>query len=113
MWDLADDLAHAAPLPTSPLSSIGGFINHLRWVEHGWFEHSFVGGPIERRGPRTNLTASCRLVLRFRWCEALAGYAEQAAIIDAILAEQDLDDRAVWPLHDGGNHPTLRFVVLQ
>ena len=25
--DLADDLAHAAPLPTSPLSSIGGFVN--------------------------------------------------------------------------------------
>ena len=39
--------------------------------------------------------------------EALAGYAEQAAII----AEHDFDDRSALPL-DSGELPTLRFGVL-
>jgi hypothetical protein len=110
--DLADDLAHAAPLTTSPLSSIGGFINHLRWVEHGSFEHSFRGGP--DRAPWTEDEPDRELSLgaEIPLSEALAGYAEQAAITDAIIAEHDLDDRSVWPLYDGGDHPTLRFVVL-
>jgi hypothetical protein len=64
--DLAEDLAHAAPLPTPPLSSIGGFVNHLQWVEHGWFEHSTQGGRIDHRVRRRSRTESCRLAPRFR-----------------------------------------------
>ena len=109
--DLADDLAHAAPLPTSPLSSIGGFVNHLRWVEHGWFEHSFRGGP--DRAPWTEDEPDRELSLgaEMPLGEALAAYAEQAAITDAIIAEHELDDRSALPL-DNGELPTLRFVVL-
>lgn len=33
----------ATPLTTSPLMSIGGVVNHLRWVEHSWIENRFVG----------------------------------------------------------------------
>jgi hypothetical protein len=42
---LSDRLAGSAPVPTSPLMTVGGVLNHLRWVEHSWIEHRFVGGP--------------------------------------------------------------------
>jgi Protein of unknown function (DUF664) len=94
--DLAEDLAHAAPLPTPPLSSIGGFVNHLQWVEHGWFEHSTQGGPdrppCTEEEPDRELSLGAEIPLG----EALAGYAEQAAITDAVIAGHDLDDRSVW-----------------
>jgi len=109
---LADNLAHTALLPTSPLSSIGGFINHLRWVEHGWFEYTFCGAP--GRAPWTEAEPDREMSLgaEIPLIEALSGYREQCEITDAIIAEHDLDDRSVRPLQDGGDHPTLRFVVL-
>lgn len=109
--DLTDELAHAAPLPTSPLSSIGGFVNHLRWVEHGWFEHMFRGRPL--RSPSTDDEPDREISLgaEIPITEALAGYIEQASITDKIITEHDLDDRAALPL-DNGELPTLRYIVL-
>ena len=49
---LTDEQSGQAPLATSPLTSIGGFVNHLRWVEHSWFETVFLGEP--DRGPWTD-----------------------------------------------------------
>ncbi|PZS05939.1 MAG: mini-circle protein [Pseudonocardiales bacterium] len=37
---LSDEGAYQAPLPQSPLMSIAGIVNHLRWTEHWWFEHN-------------------------------------------------------------------------
>jgi hypothetical protein len=31
---LTDAQAATAPIPTSPLMSVGGVLNHMRWVEH-------------------------------------------------------------------------------
>ena len=109
--DLADDLAHSAPLPTSPLSSIGGFINHLRWVEHGWFEHMFRGLPLRSPSTEDEPDREITLGAEIPLSEALAGYAEQATITDAIIAEHEFDDRSALPL-DNGELPTLRFIVL-
>ncbi|WP_133742678.1 DinB family protein [Actinorugispora endophytica] len=41
---LAPGPARSAPLPASPLTSIGGVVSHLRWVEHFWFEVTLLGG---------------------------------------------------------------------
>ncbi|GAB3434083.1 DinB family protein [Flindersiella endophytica] len=43
--------AGQAPLPSSPLTTIAGVVSHLRWVEHHWFEVSFLGEP--HRTPST------------------------------------------------------------
>jgi len=37
--------ARRALLPSSPAMTIAGVVSHLRWVEHGWFETSFLGAP--------------------------------------------------------------------
>jgi hypothetical protein len=48
--------ARKALLPGSPLMTMSGVINHLRWVEYYWFQVVFLGeedrGPLDRRGPR-------------------------------------------------------------
>ena len=109
--DLADGLAHTSPLPTSPLTSVGGFLNHLRWVEHGWFEHMFCGLPVRSPSTEDEPDREIALGAEVPLGETLAGYAEQAAITDAIIAQHALDDRAALPL-DNGEFPTLRFIVL-
>lgn len=42
---VSDVLAANAPLPGSPLMSLGGVLNHLRWVDHAWLDTAFLGGP--------------------------------------------------------------------
>lgn len=44
--------ARRAVLPASPTMTIAGLVSHLRWVEHGWFEVSFLGEP--DRSPSTD-----------------------------------------------------------
>lgn len=100
-----------APLTTSPLTTIGGVLNHLRWVEHSWIENRFVDGP--DLGPWTDESPDQEFI---DGAEApidatLAAYTEQAARTDRIMADLDLDDRSLTPLRSG-QHPTLRWVLL-
>ncbi len=108
---LSDELAGRAPLPTSPLTSIGGFVNHLRWVEHSWFETVFLGEP--DRGPWTDEEPDREMTLGAEGPldQVLAGYREQIRRTDEIIAAHQLDDRAVRELRDG-DHATLRWIVL-
>jgi uncharacterized damage-inducible protein DinB len=103
--------ASAAPLPGSPLMSIGGVVNHLRWVEHSWIETRFVDGP--DLGPWTDESPDQEFVdgATLPLAEVLAGYVEQARRTDAVIAGLDLDARSALPLRSG-QHPTLRWVLL-
>ncbi len=108
---LAEGLAGRAPLPTSPLTTIGGFVNHLGWVEHSWFEHVFRGDP--DRGPWTDEEPDREMTLgaELSLAQVLADYAEHCRRSDEIIAAADLDDRTRLPIRNG-EHPTLRWVVL-
>ena len=108
---LSEDLARHAPLPTSPLTTIGGFVNHLGWVEHSWFEHIFGGGP--DRGPWTDEEPDREMTLgtELPLAQVLSDYAERCRRSDEIIAAADLDDRIKLPIRSG-EHPTLRWVVL-
>jgi uncharacterized damage-inducible protein DinB len=108
---LGDEHVGAAPLATSPLTSIGGVVNHLRWVEHSWIENRFVGGP--DLGPWTDESPDQEFVdgARTPLADTLAAYVAQAARTDRIIEGLDLDDRSVTPLRSG-ERPTLRWVLL-
>ena len=109
--DLADEHVGAAPLPGSPLMSLGGVVNHLRWVEHSWIENRFVGGP--DLGPWTDEEPDREFSLGATTplAQTLAEYVEQAGRTDAIIAGLDLDDRSATAFRSG-EHPTLRWVIL-
>lgn len=103
--------AAAAPLPVSPAMTIGGVVNHLRWVEHSWVEARFVGAP--DRGSWTDESPDQEFLdgATLPLDEVLAGYVEQARVTDEIVRGLDLDDRSVTPLRTG-ERPTLRWVLL-
>ena len=109
--DLADEHVGAAPLPGSPLMSLGGVVNHLRWVEHSWIENRFVDGP--DLGPWTDEEPDKEFSIGAETPieQTLTEYDEQIARTDAIIAGLDLDDRSHYPGRDG-QHPTLRWVIL-
>ena len=108
---LSDDLARSAPLASSPLTTVGGVVNHMRWVEHSWVENRFVDGP--DLGPWTDDSPDQEFIdgASAPLAVVLQDYAAQARRTDAIVAEHDLDDRSALPLGSGA-HPTLRWVLL-
>jgi uncharacterized damage-inducible protein DinB len=103
--------AAATPLVTSPLMSIGGVVNHLRWVEHSWIENRFVGGP--DLGPWTDDEPDREFTLGATTplSQVLEEYADQARRTDLLIAGLELDTRSQTPFASG-DFPTLRWVVL-
>ena len=103
--------AGAAPLASSPLMTVGGVVNHMRWVEHSWVENRFVDGP--DLGPWTEGSPDQEFLdgASAPLARVLEEYATQAARTDALIAQHDLDEVSVIPL-SSGEHPTLRWVLL-
>lgn len=91
--------------------SVGGVLNHLRWVEHSWIENRFVGGP--DLGPWTDESPDQEFLdgATLPLDEIIAGYRDQAVRTDALIEELDLDDRSLSAFRSGVK-PTLRWVIL-
>lgn len=108
---LAGEQAGRQLLPTSPLTTIGGIVNHMRWVEHSWVENRFVGGP--DLGPWTDEEPDKEFSIgaEVPLDQTLREYAEQARRTDQIISGLDLEARSQTPLRSG-ERPTLRWVVL-
>ncbi|TNC46510.1 DinB family protein [Mumia zhuanghuii] len=106
---LPDDLAHATPLPTSPLMSVASIVHHLRWNEHYWFEVVIAGG--EDRAPWSDEhpDGEFEIAAQMTLDEILTGYRQQITACDAVLAELDLDAVAARTLNDF--RPNVRWVV--
>jgi len=100
-----------APLATSPLMTAGGVLNHLRWVEHWWIEHVFLGRPDEAPWTDDDPDREFRLGAELPLDEVIDGYRAQSERLDAELAGTDLDLPAAEPVRDG-RQPTLRWVLL-
>jgi uncharacterized damage-inducible protein DinB len=109
---IAAEFVGATPLATSPFTSIGGVVNHMRWVEFSWIEHRFAGQP--DIAPWTDEEPNREFVIGARTPieQTLREYGEQIARTDAIIAAHHLDDRSPTLLRDTGEHPTLRWVIL-
>lgn len=88
--------------------TLGGVVNHVRWVEHSWIEHRFVGGP--DLGPWTDdspdqefLDGAALPIQR-----VLDDYRAQAARTDNIVASYGLDDRSVTACNRENTRPCAR-----
>ncbi|MFJ9709923.1 DinB family protein [Streptomyces sp. NPDC101234] len=103
--------ARRAPLPGSPLMTISGLINHLRWVEYYWFQVVFLGeedlGPWTEEDPDREM----RIAVDFPLEQLLAEYEEQSARYRELVASAALDAEAKTPIRDG-RHPDLRWILL-
>ncbi|WP_327308551.1 DinB family protein [Streptomyces sp. NBC_01298] len=86
--------ARKALLPGSPLMTLSGLINHLRWVEYYWFQVIFLGE--EDHGPWTDEDPDreMRIAVDFPLAQLLDAYAEQSARYRELVAAAPLDQRA-------------------
>jgi uncharacterized damage-inducible protein DinB len=108
---ISEEHARSTPLTTSPLMSIAGVVNHLRWVEWGWFEYTLHGA--EDIGPSTaeDVDGDFRVANDVPLARVLAEYSEQAARYRELVAGLDLDMRSVRQLRSTGDTVTLRWIL--
>jgi uncharacterized damage-inducible protein DinB len=103
--------ARRAPLPGSPLMTLSGLVNHLRWVEYYWFQVVFLGE--EDNGPWTDEDPDreMRIAVDMPLADVLREYAEQAARYRELVAANGLNAQAKTPIRDG-RHVDLRWILL-
>ncbi|WP_030594783.1 DinB family protein [Streptomyces fulvoviolaceus] len=109
--EVSEENARRAPLPDSPLMTLSGLVNHLRWVEYYWFQVVFLGE--EDEGPWTDEDPDreMRIAVDMPLADVLAEYEEQAARYRELVAANDLDAQAKTPIRDG-RHTDLRWILL-
>ncbi|MEU0253457.1 DinB family protein [Streptomyces sp. NPDC006184] len=109
--ELSEEDARNAPLPGSPLMTVNGLINHLRWVEYYWFRVIFLGE--EDEGPWTDEDPDreMRIAVDFPLSRLLDEYAEESARHNELIAAHDLGTKARRKRDDGSVFD-LRWIVL-
>lgn len=109
--DVTPENAVKAPLPGSPLMTLAGLVNHLRWVEYWWFQVVFLGE--EDEGPWTDEDPDreMRIAVDMPLADVLREYAEQSARYRDLVAGNDLDTRAKRP-RGNGEAVDLRWILL-
>ncbi|GGY81609.1 DinB family protein [Streptomyces omiyaensis] len=102
--------ARRALLPGSPLMTLSGLVNHLRWVEYYWFRVVFLGE--EDQGPWTeeDPDREMRIAVDFPLATLLREYAQESARHRELVAAHALDARAERPVRDGV-HVDLRWIL--
>ncbi|MFI9187690.1 DinB family protein [Streptomyces californicus] len=103
--------ARKALLPGSPLMTVSGIVNHLRWVEYYWFQVIFLGekdlAPMTDEDPDREM----RIAVDFPLTQLLDEYAAQSARYRELVAANDLDKRARGTIRNG-LHVDLRWILL-
>jgi len=102
--------ARNAPLPSSPLMTISGLVNHLRWVEYSWIQVVFLGE--EDEGPWTDddPDREMRVAVDYPISQLLDEYEAQCARYRKLVQDTDLDAPAKRTISDGRS-PTLRWIL--
>ncbi|MGW1231068.1 DinB family protein [Streptomyces californicus] len=108
---ISGENARKALLPGSPLMTVSGIVNHLRWVEYYWFQVIFLGeedlAPMTDEDPDREM----RIAVDFPLTELLDEYAEQSARYRELVAANDLDKRSRGTIRNG-LHVDLRWILL-
>lgn len=108
--DLSAENAGTAPLPESPLMTMAGIVNHLRWVEFWWFEVMLLGE--EDRGPWTDEDPDreFRIAVEFPLAQVIDEYKAQCARVNELIADLDLETPTKRTISTG-DPVTLRWVI--
>jgi uncharacterized damage-inducible protein DinB len=103
--------ARSAPLPTSPLMTLSGIVNHLRWVENWWFEVVLQDLPNLAPWTEDDIDREWRIAVDAPIEDLLAEYEGQCSRNRELVARLDLDTEAKVTVRDGQT-VTLGWIVL-
>jgi uncharacterized damage-inducible protein DinB len=109
--DVAAAGARSAPLPSSPLMTLSGIVNHLRWVENWWFDVVFQDLPNTAPWTEEDIDREWRIAVERPIDELLAEYEQQCQRNRELVARLDLDTPAKNTVRDGLT-VTLGWIVL-
>jgi uncharacterized damage-inducible protein DinB len=110
---LRDNDARKAPLPDSPLMTISGIVNHLRWVEAWWIETVLCGREIDAPWTDSDPDREFRVAVGMPLAEVLADYRAACARHRDLVAGLGLDVPARTAFSGQGAEPvTLRWIFL-
>ncbi|MDI1463812.1 DinB family protein [Catellatospora sp. KI3] len=108
---ITEEAARTAPLPGSPLMTVAGLVNHVRWVENNWFQVVFLGeedtGPWTEEEPDREFTVA----LDYPIAQLLDEYDAQSERYRALVAATDLDTLSVRRLRRNDAPVTLRWIL--
>lgn len=109
---LTDELARAAPLPGSPLTTIASLVSHLRRVQYYWVQVILLGE--EDRAPLTDddPDGEMRLGLDVPITRLLAEYRASCDQLSRLVAPLDLDFPSRGYLSWRDEPVTLRWVLM-
>jgi uncharacterized damage-inducible protein DinB len=108
---LSEDDAHRALLPTSPRMTVAGVVNHLRWVEHCWFDVLFLDRPADGNPQFGEDSSADYDVGDTPLARLLDEYARQCAASNEIVAAAELDDLGRNAEY-GADGLSLRWILL-
>lgn len=108
---LSDAGARRAPLPGSPLMTISGVVNHLRWVESSWIEATLLGRTIDTPGTDDDPDREFRIALEVPLTQLLAEYRAVCARHRDLVASLDLDTLSRGALGWRTEPLTLRWIL--
>ncbi|TCC08842.1 DinB family protein [Kribbella soli] len=103
---LSEEQAELAVLPASPRMSVKTLVGHLRHVELGWFETSFLGVPQVGAKDPFKLSQPPEASLD----HLLDEYDQQCERSRQIVADHQLDDLEAWA-PEGIELVSLRWIV--
>ncbi len=109
---ISDEDARKAPLPDSPLMTVAGLVNHVRWVEYWWIQVMLLGeedtaAPWTREDPDREF----RVALDFPLAQLLDEYDAQSARYRELVASLDLDTMSKRHRHSVDAPVTLRWIL--
>ncbi|MFH8253468.1 DinB family protein [Streptomyces roseolus] len=108
---ISEEDARKALLPHSPLMTVSGLVNHLRWVEYYWFQVVFLGEEDEGPWTEEDPDREMRVAVDFPLPQLLDEYAAHSARYRELAAAHSLDSKAARPVRDG-LHVDLRWILL-
>jgi uncharacterized damage-inducible protein DinB len=109
---LGDADARRAPLPTSPLTTISGLVNHLHRVEDYWIDIVLLGGPDD--GPWAgddDPDAEMRMALDLPLAQLLAAYRLTCDRHRELVAGLDLGTLSAGELTWRSEPVALRWIL--
>jgi len=108
---LSDADARRALLPASPLMTISGLVNHLRWVESSWIEKTMLGEKIDAPWTDDDPDREFRIATEIPLAALLAGYRATCDRHRDVVASLDLDTPSRGVLEWRTEPVTLRWIL--
>lgn len=108
---VSEENARKALLPGSPLMTMSGVINHLRWVEYCWFQVVFLGEEDQSPWTEEDPDREMRIAVDYPLSQLLDEYAQQSARYRELVAGRSLDEKAQRTVRDH-TRVDLRWILL-